>query len=155
MLYLTRGIQTNPIKVEAIWKWPIPTNVTEVHSSLGFTNYYHKFIKKYAQVANLYINWFQMRMWQENIIQLSGILSVRTLLTNLKNCALAHQFWHMQILWNHLNYMWMQASSVLELSYIKNKMELKRLLVMPVNHYPNQNQNIPSISWNFFAWNGQ
>ena len=46
-----RGIQTDPKKVEAIWKGPIPTNITEVCSFLGFTNYYCRFIKKYAQVA--------------------------------------------------------------------------------------------------------
>ena len=34
------GIQTDPKKVEAIDKWPVPTNVTEVRSFLGFTNYY-------------------------------------------------------------------------------------------------------------------
>ena len=34
------GIQTDPKKVEAIHKWPVPTNVTEVRSLLGFTNYY-------------------------------------------------------------------------------------------------------------------
>ena len=34
------GIQTDPKKVEAIHKWPIPTNMTEVRSFLGFTNYY-------------------------------------------------------------------------------------------------------------------
>ena len=45
------GMQTNLKKVEAIQKWPIPTNVTEAHSFLGFTNYYCKFIKQYAQVA--------------------------------------------------------------------------------------------------------
>ena len=45
------GIQTDSKKVEAIQKWPIPTNVTEVHSFLGFTNYYQRFIKKYTQVA--------------------------------------------------------------------------------------------------------
>ena len=45
------GIQTDPKKVEAIHKWPVPTNVTEVRSFLGFTNYYQRFIKKYAQVA--------------------------------------------------------------------------------------------------------
>ena len=46
-----KGIQTDPKKVEAIWKWPIPINVTEVHSFLGFTNYYCRFLKKYSQVA--------------------------------------------------------------------------------------------------------
>ena len=45
------GIQTDSKKVKAIQKWPIPTNVTEVCSFPGFTNYYHRFIKKYAQVA--------------------------------------------------------------------------------------------------------
>ena len=29
----------------------MPTNVTEVRSFLGFTNYYQRFIKKYVQVA--------------------------------------------------------------------------------------------------------
>ena len=45
------GIQTDPRKVEAIHKWPVPTNVTEVRSFLGFTNYYQRFIKRYAQVV--------------------------------------------------------------------------------------------------------
>ena len=50
------GIQTDSKKVKAICKWPVPTNVTEVQSFLGFTNYYCRFIKKYAQVAKpLYI----------------------------------------------------------------------------------------------------
>ena len=43
------GIKTDPKKVESICKWPVPTN--EVRSFLGFTNYYQRFIKKYAQVA--------------------------------------------------------------------------------------------------------
>ena len=48
----SNGVQTDSKKVKAIWKWPVQTNVTEkVHSFLGFTNYYHRIIKKYVQVA--------------------------------------------------------------------------------------------------------
>ena len=49
------GIQTDPKKVEAISKWPVPTNVTEVRSFLGFTNYYWRIIKRYAPVAKTLI----------------------------------------------------------------------------------------------------
>ena len=45
------GIQTDSKKVEVIWKWLVPTTVTEMHSFLGFTNYCYRFIMKYAQVA--------------------------------------------------------------------------------------------------------
>ena len=44
-------IQTDSKKAEAICKWPVPTNVTEVRIFLGFTNYYCRFTKKYTQVA--------------------------------------------------------------------------------------------------------
>ena len=47
----TNGIQTDSKKVQAIQNCPIPTNVTEVHGLCGFTNYYHRFIVKDAQVA--------------------------------------------------------------------------------------------------------
>ena len=47
------GIQNDSKKVKAICRWPMPTNVTEIRSFLGFTNYYRRFIKKYAQVAKL------------------------------------------------------------------------------------------------------
>ena len=45
------GIPTDSKKVEAICRWSMPNNVTEVQSFLGFTNYYQKFIKKYAHMA--------------------------------------------------------------------------------------------------------
>ena len=45
------GIQTDCKKVKAICKWPVPTNMTEVRSFLGFPNYYQRFLKKYAQVV--------------------------------------------------------------------------------------------------------
>ena len=45
------GIETDPKKVTAISEWPVPRTVTEVWSFLGFTNYYQKFIPKYACIA--------------------------------------------------------------------------------------------------------
>ena len=59
-----------PKKAETIWKWPVPTNVMEAHSFLGFANYYHRFIKKYTQVAKpLYklISWENTARKQNSI----------------------------------------------------------------------------------------
>ena len=46
-----KGVATDEGKIEAIKNWPIPTNVTEVRSFLGFVGYYHRFIPKFVQVA--------------------------------------------------------------------------------------------------------
>ena len=45
------GIETDPKKINDILQWPVPKTVHDVRSFLGFTNYYHKFIYKYAQKA--------------------------------------------------------------------------------------------------------
>ena len=47
----SRGIETDPRKVEAVKTWAIPKMVTYVRSFLGFTTYYRRFIKNYAKVA--------------------------------------------------------------------------------------------------------
>ena len=44
-----KGIEMDPKNIEAIIDWPVPKAVDDVHSFLGFTNYYQKFIYKYAQ----------------------------------------------------------------------------------------------------------
>ena len=46
-----KGIETDPKKIEAILKWPVPKTVHDNRSFLGFTNYYRKFIYKYSQKA--------------------------------------------------------------------------------------------------------
>ena len=45
------GIETDPKKINDILHWPVPKTVHDVRSFLGFTNYYRKFIYKYAQKA--------------------------------------------------------------------------------------------------------
>ena len=45
------GIETDPKKIEAVKNWTLPRTVMDVHSFLGFTNHYHRFIQGYARVA--------------------------------------------------------------------------------------------------------
>ena len=45
------GIETDPKKIEAVKNWTLPRTVTDVHSFLGFTNHYHRFIQGCAKVA--------------------------------------------------------------------------------------------------------
>ena len=44
-------IEMDPKKVAASCDWPQPQMVTEVHSFLGFTNHYRKFIHRYVQIT--------------------------------------------------------------------------------------------------------
>lgn len=44
-------IRPNPEKLRAVSEFPAPTTVTGVKSFLGLTNYYHKFIPGFAQIA--------------------------------------------------------------------------------------------------------
>ena len=44
-----KGIETDPKKIKAIIDWPVPKTIHDVRRFLGFTNYYWKFIYKYAQ----------------------------------------------------------------------------------------------------------
>ena len=46
------GVETDPKKIQNITDWVRPKTVTDVRQFLGFTNYYRKFIKQYAQIAN-------------------------------------------------------------------------------------------------------
>ena len=38
-------------KVQVIKEWPIPKNVKEVQSFLGFANFYRRFICNYSRIA--------------------------------------------------------------------------------------------------------
>ena len=51
--HLRRSIAVDPAKVEAIMEWPVPTNVTEVHSFMGLAEYYRQFVEGFSKIANL------------------------------------------------------------------------------------------------------
>jgi hypothetical protein len=44
-------IKPHPAKVEQLKKYPTPTNLSELRSFLGLTNFYRKFISRYAHMA--------------------------------------------------------------------------------------------------------
>ena len=45
------GIRPDEDKVKAVFNYPIPRNIKELKQFLGLSNYYRRFIKNYAQVA--------------------------------------------------------------------------------------------------------
>jgi hypothetical protein len=46
-----KQIKMEETKVEKVKDWKPPRNTTEVRRFLGFTGYYHYFIKGYSQIA--------------------------------------------------------------------------------------------------------
>ena len=46
------GIQPDPQKVDAVRGWEIPKNSKKLHTFLGLTGYYRKFIRGYASIAS-------------------------------------------------------------------------------------------------------
>ena len=46
-----QGIRVDPEKVQVIRDWPPPTNVTDLRSFLGSTNFYRKFVHRYSDIA--------------------------------------------------------------------------------------------------------
>ncbi|XP_070579112.1 uncharacterized protein [Ptychodera flava] len=45
------GVETDPEKVKALETWPVPKNVHELKSFLGFTSYYRRFVEGFANIA--------------------------------------------------------------------------------------------------------
>ena len=44
-------VSMDPIKVKGIVEWPAPQNLQQLHSFLGFCNFYHRFVYHYADLA--------------------------------------------------------------------------------------------------------
>ena len=44
-------MEMDPVKIEGVSTWPVPTNVKQVQSFLGFVNFYRRFIQDFAHIA--------------------------------------------------------------------------------------------------------
>lgn len=48
----SNGIQVDPSKVQSMTDWLIPTSIAALHSFMGLTDFYRKFIKGYATIVS-------------------------------------------------------------------------------------------------------
>lgn len=46
-----KGVETDPEKVAALTTWPVPTNLKELQSFLGFAGYYRRFVQGYSHIV--------------------------------------------------------------------------------------------------------
>lgn len=46
-----QGVATDPPKIEAVARWPRPSQVSELRSFLGFASSYHRFVEGFAKLA--------------------------------------------------------------------------------------------------------
>lgn len=45
------GIQSDPVKLEAVVKYPTPRNIEKLRAFLGLSNYYRRLVQRYAQIG--------------------------------------------------------------------------------------------------------
>ncbi|XP_041853008.1 uncharacterized protein LOC121647552 [Melanotaenia boesemani] len=46
-----QGVSTDPDKIEAVARWPLPATLPELRSFLGFASYYRRFVEGFAKLA--------------------------------------------------------------------------------------------------------
>lgn len=48
----SQGFQADPAKVQAMFSWPAPKNITALRAFLGLTGFYRRFVANYASIAS-------------------------------------------------------------------------------------------------------
>ena len=51
LIVTTEGIKMDPAKIETVTHWPIPINMKDVQSFLGFANFYRRFVYGFSKIA--------------------------------------------------------------------------------------------------------
>nr|GEX31700.1 hypothetical protein [Tanacetum cinerariifolium] len=68
---IKEGVATDPLKIEAINNWPVPSTLKKLRGFLGLTGYYRRFIKSYAMVSQL-LN----ALLKKNYFQWSNVVEI-------------------------------------------------------------------------------
>ena len=50
-IVLKDEVSVDPAKIEAVVNWETPKSVTEIHSFLGVTSYYQRFVEGFSKLA--------------------------------------------------------------------------------------------------------
>lgn len=72
-----KGVSVSLKKVEAMWRWPLPKNVTALRVFLGLTGYYRQFVQGYGKIAKPLTQLLEKK-------DFAGMMRHNMLLTNLK-----------------------------------------------------------------------
>ena len=80
------GTKMNPVKTEAIEGWTIPKNKRDIQSSIGFCNFYRRFIKEFSRIAK------PLYKLTENKVPWDWGKEQQEAFDKLKECRQQHQF---------------------------------------------------------------
>jgi hypothetical protein len=71
------GVLVDPGKVRDVLNWKPPTNVSEIHSFLGLSGYYHRFIQDFSKIAKP-----MTRLLEKGKVFTSGLKIAKPVLRN-------------------------------------------------------------------------
>lgn len=62
----SKGVSTDPSKIQAMKEWPTPTNIKQLRGFLGLTGYYRRFIQGYASISKPFTDLLKKNAFEWN-----------------------------------------------------------------------------------------
>jgi transposase InsO family protein len=100
-LILSQGqVAMDPVKVAGVRDWPVPRNVTEVKSFLGFINFYRRFVDDFSHIAkplNQLTKQDTQWSWEANGPEQAAFNKLKHLITSTPILVLPDQSKHFRL----------------------------------------------------------